>query len=650
MIDKKFLSERKFEYRIQSADNKVSENNIGIYFERDAADSFLSYRLFITLKERNDIAKYYNDPSYNDLIKSARYNEVTIVFNAGSVDCLSLSNPLAPGYQNADIKITQNIEEYIKNGCRIVFSQLDKQFSGVGQITLNNRTGKETKLIEKFFFATNDFKKIKIDYYIKNTHDGIDCILSSRMQGMKISVKLLENKHRLPCLSGDKVSAFGNPIIIDFTNTNRQSVHIPLPEHKRGGFYSLCLANESDEQIFLLNLLYEDSFDVITLGNSKNYTNEKFCPYCGTKLRNRKVVSAYEDGAISCTVLDAKTVFPKIIDRNGDRARRIIYCSKDLEIMNDQAVFNPKFLRVLPKDYYDTKTFKINILGSVRSGKTTFLSRFFGLSLTGNSVSMNLRYLTNAMNQFNLSVTPAFTPVLKATSPGIYQIGDTNYINDTQFYKERAIDLTNSCFPMATPSGIDCSKYPFIISTTNSMNETAYISFYDIPGEDARSKQFKSDAIEECSGIFLFINALKDAEGNAAIINSLKAANLPKDTPIAVILSKSDLVENNFLDNSHIKRVDYYDEKNTSYEKGIGREILVSSMEVKSYLRAESMILDIENQYNNVMYFALSSFTFPESINNENKSFNEPGRLCFENSTKRIELPFLWMLKQFKVF
>ena len=117
-----------------------------------------------------------------------------------------------------------------------------------------------------------------------------------------------------------------------------------------------------------------------------------------------------------------------------------------------------------------------------------------------------------------------------------------------------------------------------------------------------------------------------------------------------VVLLSYTLLENAFLDNCHVKRVDYYDDKNSDYEKGIGREILASSMEVKSYLRAESMILDLENQYQNVMYFALSSFNFPESINQENQSFNEPGRLCFETSTKRIELPFLWMLKQFKMF
>lgn len=650
MIDKKYLSERDFSYRIQAADKKVSENEIGIYFERDAADSFLSYRLFVTFKEWNEIAKYYNDPSFNDLKKSARYNQVSIVFDGGSADCLALSNHLAPGYQNADIKITQNIDDYINNGCRIVFTQLDKQFSGVGQIILSNLNGKENKLIEKFFFATNDIKRIKIDYYIKNCFDGIDIVLSSKIKGMVFDVNLLENKHRLPCLIGDKVSVFGDPIRIDFSNSNRQIVHVPLPEHKRNGFYSLCFKNEGDENLFLLNLLYEDSFDVITLGKSKSTSDEKFCPYCGSKLRNRKVVSAYDSGAVCCTSIDAKVIFPKILDRNGNRATKQVYCEKDLEIHSDQAVFNPKFTRLLPKDYYDTNTFKINILGSVRSGKTTFLSRFFGLSLTGNQVSMNLRYLTNAMSNFGISVTPAITPVLKVVSPGVYQIGDTNYISDVQFYKERAIDLANSCFPMATPSGVDCSRYPFIISATNSRNEAAYISFYDIPGEDARSKQFKNDAVPECSGIFLFINALKDAEGNAAIINSLKSANLPKDTPIAVILSKSDLVENAFLDNCHVKRVDYYDDKYSDYEKGIGREILASSMEVKSYLRAESMILDLENQYQNVMYFALSSFNFPESINQENQSFNEPGRLCFENSTKRIELPFLWMLKQFKMF
>lgn len=644
------LSEHNFEYCIESADNKFSDSEINIYFERDTSDSFLSYRLFLTLQERNKVSQFSYDPSFNDRIIALPYNEATIVFDSGSVDCLSLSNQLATAYKNAEIKVNITAEEYIKNGCRVLFSQLDKQFSGVGQIMLYKKVNNQKLLAGKFFFATNELSRIKVDYYFKNSGNGLDCILMCKDKGAHFDVLLLENENRLPCLKGDMVRVSSEPITVDFANSERQSIHFSLGANKLNRFYSLVFANSNLENVFLLNLLYEDKFDVLNLGLQSEAKDEHFCPFCGEKLRKRSVVTAYEDGAVACGPMDLKTVAPKIYNSNGEKEKRTLFCRHDLEINNDQAFFNAKFLRIFPKDFYSRKSFKINILGSVRSGKTTFLSRFFGLSLTGNKVSMNLRHLSNSMNKFGVSLTPAVTSQLTATGPGIYKISDTNYIENCQFYKDRAIDLASSTFPMATPSGVDCSKYPFIVEAKSAKGD-AYISFYDIPGEDARSKQYKADSLIESSGIFLFINALKDAEGNAAIINSLKSANLPKDTPIAVILSKFDIVENNFLDSTHVKRTDYYDLSNEKdYVKGIGREILASSMEVKSYLRSESMILDLETNFTNVMYFALSSFSFPESINDNKASFNDPGRLNFENSPKRIELPFLWMLKQFNMY
>ena len=390
---------------------------------------------------------------------------------------------------------------------------------------------------------------------------------------------------------------------------------------------------------------------MLNKGREKLVTDVYTCPYCGSKMRPRERLAAYEDGSVTCSVSENITQLPKIINKDGSRVSKTIYCLKDLELKDNKFVFNPSFMRLLPEDFYDHKECKIALLGSTRAGKTTFLSRFFGLSTISDQVMMNVRYLSNGMKRFNVSLTAAKAKALEAVEVGTYRVLDYNYYANTKFYKDRSIDVLSGSFPMATVSGQDCSRYPFILDVQAKDCDKAYVNFYDIPGEDARNKQLQAAVDGECSGIFVFINAIKDIEGNAAIINSIKNANLDKDTPIAIILAKSDLVSDKFQNSAHVLRTDYYDiDPSLSYEQGIGREILASSMEVKSYLQSESLIIDLEDKYSNVCYFSLSAFHFSDSISQEKENYNDPGRMTFEDSTKRIELPFLWMLRQFGLY
>ena len=645
-----YHSEHELEYRIESADSRFEEDEIGFYFERDTGDPLISYKMFLTFAEWNKLTNYIGTATYEERLHSLQYNEVEIVFDVHSLDCASLSNPTSLAHQKADIKIRATIDQYLQNGGRVAFSQLEKQFSGVGQIILwsVNQSGEKT-LKGKFFIAVNDLARIKVDYYFKSNPNGVDAILSCKNNGARFEVVLLENDNRLPCLKGDKAGVVGEARLVDFSTGPVQTVSFYLPPNKQNGYYALMFKNDEDEKYYLLNLLYEEKFDVLNLGKEEPIQGTLFCPYCGEKLRARKIVGAYEEGSITCTAAELNYILPKVLDKKGERARRTVFCKQDLQYMDGKGVFNPEFMRVLPSEYYDKYVAKIALLGSVRAGKTTYLSRFFGLSNTGSQVLMGLRHLSSSMSHFGISVTPANAPLLEPTAQGVYKFSDRNYYSTNRYYKDRSIDLTTGAFPMATPSGVDCHRYPFILETKKRDNsKNSYIMFYDIPGEDARSKQLKAAVSGECSGIFLFINAIRDIDGNAAVINAIKAANLPKDTPIAVILAKADLVENKFLSNAHVRRCDYFDiDPNIPYEQGIGREILCASMEVKSYLQAESMILDIESEYSNVMYFALSSFDFADSIRQGNDTDNDPGRLKFENATKRMELPFVWMLKQF---
>lgn len=645
-----FLNERYLEYRLEKADGSLDDNEVSLYFERDTGDSLLENKLFFTFSEWNKLNNFIDSSSFEDKLASLIYDRVDIVFDVFSSDCASLSNRLSKAYDAAEIKMPMQVQDYLRNGNRFVLSQLSSFFSGVGQILFYKMENGKKINKGKFFFAINEMPRIKVDYVIKNTDMGVDIQLECKNKGAKLNLLLLENNMRYPCLAGDKSSAIGGAFEIDFSASEVVNKVIAVPPNKRKSYYALALANENDEKYYLLNLLYEDSFPEFNKGREEPLDAIKVCPYCGSKIRDKKVATAYEEGAICCHVLDATHKMPEILKKNGDKEERVIFCQEDLELMEGKYVFNPQFLRTLPVDYYEHINCKVALLGSVRAGKTTFLSRFFGLTMMSNRLTMNSRHLTNAMARFNVSVTPARAPKLTPIELGKYNLADYNYYSEANFYKERAINLDTGAFPMATASGVDCKKYPFTLEVNTNGNR-AYVNFYDIPGEDARTKGFAPFIDQECGGVFIFINSVKDVEGNTSIINAIKAAKLAKDTPIAVCLAKSDLIENKFLPSAHILRTDYYDlDKNLPFEKGIGREILCASMEIKSYLQAESMITDLENTHRNVMYFAVSSFNFSESIHTPTESPNDPGRLQFEDGTKRMELPFLWMLRQFGIY
>jgi hypothetical protein len=77
------------------------------------------------------------------------------------------------------------------------------------------------------------------------------------------------------------------------------------------------------------------------------------------------------------------------------------------------------------------------------------------------------------------------------------------------------------------------------------------------------------------------------------------------------------------------------------------REIDQSSEEIKSYLYQSGLLPDFGTQYRNVKYFGVSSFNFGDSIHKAGENLNSVGKVYFECSAKHLELPFVWMMRQF---
>ena len=129
----------------------------------------------------------------------------------------------------------------------------------------------------------------------------------------------------------------------------------------------------------------------------------------------------------------------------------------------------------------------------------------------------------------------------------------------------------------------------------------------------------------------------------------INSANLTPETPIAVIVTKMDMLESKFDSNCHCLRSNYFDDCGDYEGSVVEREIDFSSEEIKSYLATEGLLPKFEAKYKNIKYFGVSSFNFVDAIHNQLEDINAPGKIKFECSSKRMELPFLWMLKQFAV-
>ena len=110
-----------------------------------------------------------------------------------------------------------------------------------------------------------------------------------------------------------------------------------------------------------------------------------------------------------------------------------------------------------------------------------------------------------------------------------------------------------------------------------------------------------------------------------------------------------DMLESKFDVHSRCLRTDYLDGSKKYEGSALQREIDYSSEEIRSYLWYMNLLPNFGQTYSNVKYFGVSSFNFLDSIHREHEDPNAPGRVRFLSSAMRMELPFVWMLKQFGV-
>lgn len=669
-----------FDYSIERVLGAESIAEPKLYFEKDYCNADLPYHIFAVPKEWLDKGDTYtlllshsDNKSLEMALDALAYDSVKVIFDANGISCYPLLDEKSDELKNVERPwTTVSFEQFYRNGCRIAIETPNsKDHSGVGVIEMI----KSKKVVSRFFFATNCNRRTYIDYKLDVAGDKVNMVFSCSDSPKGVPVALACTKGRLPCLgtdiSGNRIEEF----VLDFNGKTTFKHSFKLSEEltdKNSKFmFSVGIADEVYEKYYLLHCTSNDSIHIER--NKETFPKVGYtCPFCHEPI-DRNIVKSprYKHGGISCHMpsVGDKTatedMLPTILTEKKALAKKSMFCANDLQFNSSDQIyrFDHTRTRLLPSDYMSHVSFKVAFVGSTRAGKTTYISRMFGVTGTDNKVSMPMTMTANSLKKFGLSVQSAniekleliLNGAVKDASTGEdkdnhYRIANTKWTDTQDEYRSRAITLHPSRYPERTTTG-NSGKYttcPFVAE----VNKKSYVAFYDIAGEDAQNAhdQIRRIANDQRIGVFCVINGHTDQNNNNSVLDELKKAELDKKCPIAVIVTKMDTLENEFDSSCRCLRSDYLDIAQKYYSgSSIEKEIDYSSEEIKSFLRKSGLMPDFDGTFENVRYFGVSSFNFLDSIHDNPDKIDDKGKVVFECSAKRIELPVLWMLKQFGI-
>ncbi len=656
------IAEYYFDYNIKKlpmgdgADENIAEPKI--YFERDYRKRNLPYSMFVVPREWLGKGNVYagaivaSRPEEEITKAHLPYDEVRVVFASGEMDGADMLSRSGAKSKNAP---KCSFKSFYENGCNIVVSEGADDFSGMGVIEMLSG-GKQ---VARFMFAVNFVMRKKISYVLVRDAGGVELKFECDACPVGLEVALVSNPARFPCLKSDANNNIECKLKLDFGKKGK-TPRLQLPREKsyalRDRYLSAVLLGEETNKYYYLECRRNDFLEFDDPVPALATTIDRACPFCHGKI-NRAVINeknrAYKEGGISC---DGKSGVGRLSVYSGENGRSVakncLYCSGDIKINDDgNWSFTQKYGKILPPDFMNHQDFKIAFVGSTRAGKTTYISRFFNITDAQKQVvdegavrvNMDMRTAAQAVSVFGLDVNTAPIGLLETSGNSGY-LRRENWYQQNVNYTQRRISLQPSYYPRATRTD-ECEKYPFIAE----VNKKAYVSFYDMAGERAEQEMQVGKLITDGRpiGIFCIVNGESDAVGNSNVMHQLESAQLPANCPIAVIVTKMDMLESEFDPSCSCLRSDYFEPIKGGYiGSELERKINFSSEEIRSYL-SEKRLLPNFTRYRNVRYFGVSSFNFAESIHEANENINDPGKIKFECSCKQIELPFVWMMKQF---
>lgn len=392
-------------------------------------------------------------------------------------------------------------------------------------------------------------------------------------------------------------------------------------------------------------------------------TPQKFvCPYCHQRIRlsDERAVAQYRSGGISC---DGVRLSKGDVMQSGGTApvSDRLYCKDDLAESGGNRVFKGGWNRLLPAEYLKRINYRIAVVGRKQSGKTVFLSRLLGIDGDGKADCLPLRNSCDGL--FTAEACP-----IDAVDVSTNSISDrwerATSSEGGRLYKELGIDLPAGKFPQTTQQSAQLQHCPLFVDVHGrSTGIDSYISLYDIAGEDVEhGKNMGFITALETLGCFLII----DGDFNRTSENFRVAEELHRriaangssqmtDVPLAVILTKFDQREQDFSPDAHCLRGDIPDMISADGRyagSALERNIDMASAEIYSYLKNHPRMTNVDQcvrHFRNVKFFGISSLGFADAVGKSGSSDTSTRRMRFLTSPKRVELPFVWMMKQFGI-
>lgn len=622
-----------FDYKIRriSGDPEIAQPML--FFERNYRATGLPYSMFAVVddwigKQKEHERLVGGDRKALDALKFDELKVRFVPFGASFDDV-----------EKSSANETEcNFDEYCSEGCRFKIAA-DDPSSGTGSI----RMFKKGKEVAKFCFAVNLAMRRRVGCRLKRKNDKLVCVLTCKNAKDKFAVAAIGNSGRLPCLDVDRADPTDETKVVDLVSKSRARVVFDLGDSPKDMKFSLtfadaegCLDAETAKKYYLLDIFENNTVEIVHPKTEfiLNYS----CPFCHKRMNVDLVKDArYRHGCITCDGAESVHI------TNG--SGKEMACAEDSE-QNEGAIE-----RLLPHDYLGHDSFKIGFMGSARAGKTTYISRFFDLDYDGSVTHINMEMAKKSLAVFGIDIESAPIRKLQPIREGDrfeHTIETENWTDRAAEYADRAISLKHGKFPGMTVTGKDYFDFPFIAE----VNGKTYAAFYDIAGEDSQ-KEVKIRNIAEDGdvvGIFCVINGKADPVQNQHVFNKLTEAHLDRRCPLAIIVAKMDTLEDKFDSNCHCLRTDYFDSGKGRYDGSLLEwEIDYSSAEIESYLIDAGLMPELGDNFENVKFFGVSAFNFDESIHSLRNTLNKAEAVRFECSAKRLELPFIWMLRQFSV-
>ena len=651
------MAEFYFEYKMDILSDGLSICDSGLpklHIERDYLyTEGVNYVMYLTFPQ------WYPKKGGNQ--DAPRFDTAKVLFDIRGIglEMVLREEERTRGRSNIEVNTTMTYDDYTRRDFRFPVAVNSEDYSGVGKIVLKKAN---TSLETVIYFAVNFSFKKKLRYEIK----GDRIIFEGKNIKDEISFLVMDAQGWCPCLKADARTNAVRSRKVDFSVSANRVINIPESLRNRQIYVSFDPSDSRDiGKYYLLECTYNDTLEMERRDFERFNGNPYFCPYCHRPIENGEVSqSKYKKGGVGCNghrIYDGGKPVSLTSGRDKNKkAKNAMYCADDFgeEMVNGKHAIkkppaNTPFARLLPENFFDHKHFKISVVGSKRAGKTTFISRLFDITGLNNNLELSAKTLVNATKK-SFKIAPYAINDMDAKN---LSVSRNPWYKKSKFYSKYSIDVGTCLYPEATDkmdeSQQDASrrikKYPFVLKA----NKDSYIYFYDIAGEDAeQSTNLVDDMLLNApAGLFYLVDGRGNMMGNDRVFQRIRTT-LEKSTtpcPIAIILTKFDMIENEFDDNCHCLRSDVYDMMGKTYEGSrLEQNIDMASEEIKSYLRRRGINPDFGANAN-VKYFGVSSFAAPDAVVHvdQTTSSSEVNYLTHMCSGKRMELPVIWMLKQF---